>query len=163
MPTDKSKIQKERLERQRRYRARHKTFSLSYTTEEAMTLKREAQKRKMKVPEYIKAIVEAQLNGNGYIAPTESKQEELIFLLRKIGNNINQHTRHVHQSRVVKYKDIEMLQDKLLDIERQVVHLLGQPPEITGLLNDYLNQNPERLHNLITWLNNYHDHQDSTN
>lgn len=146
---------KKERERKRLYRARHRTFRVTYTRQEAKGLEREAGKYNKSVPEFLKALVSAHKETKGYILPPDNNLHELIFLLRKIGNNINQHTRHVNASKEVRYIDIERLQNHLLDIEKVVTQSLTQPQAITEVLEEYLRQNPEKLQALIKWLNHY--------
>lgn len=144
-----------RRERKRRYRASHRTYSLSFTISEAKEIEREADKYCKTAPQFIKALVEAHLNGNGYVIQDESRLKDLVYQLRMVGSNLNQTVRHINSKKEVSYKDVEQLQNQLNAIENHVVKALTQPTEITQVLQKYLKQNPAKLHTLINWLNQY--------
>lgn len=155
MPFEDDNKGRNRRERKRRYRARHRTYSLSFTIAEAKEIEREADKYGKTTPQFIKTLVEVHLNGNGYLMHDESKLQDLVYQLRKVGSNLNQTVRHINSTREVSYKDVERLQNQLNAIENQVVKALTQPPEITQILQEYLKQNPQKLQILINWLNQY--------
>lgn len=155
MPPDNHEKRKRERERKREYRSRHKTYRLSYTIETSLELNRQAGKYGKSVPQFIKAVVKAHIEGNGYVPLSENKVQDLVFQLRKVGNNLNQVVRHVNAKREVRLEDIEQMQNQLNEIENQVVKALTQPQEISEVLEEYLEQNPEKLQSLINWLNQY--------
>lgn len=143
-------------DRKAKYRKSHKTFSLSFSLEKAKALNEEAKKYDKTPPELIKSLVDACLHGTGYIVPKESTLRELLLALRRIGNNINQLTRHVHSEGVITHNDIERLQTQLKELEGKLLSALTLPPTIHELLVEYLLDYPEQLQSLIQWLNQHH-------
>lgn len=125
---------KKRREHKRAYRARHRTYSLSYHKDEAAVLEELASQTGQSVPEYIRAVVKAAGKGTSYVVPDGDRVQTLLLALRRIGNNINQLVRYCHGNRVVTYADLTRLQEHLSEVESVVHQTMTQPPKLTTLV-----------------------------
>lgn len=157
MPENRKEIMRER---KRRYRKRHRAVNLNYSFEKLRTIEKEASKHGMKLPKYLKTIIEKSLAHFGYIAPNPSQLQNIILDIRKVSNNINQLVRYCHIHNEVKQVDITYLQKQLIELENKIIQSIECPHEISVLLSELLSQHPEKLHFLITWLNDYKNSTD---
>ena len=141
-----------RREQKRRYRATHRTYRLNFTLKAARELERLASEKGMDVPQYIKALISSGGTQTGYILPRDSKLNDLLLALRRVGNNINQLTRYCHSNHEVTYTDIRNLKSHLGQIEDVVTKALQYPPEITEILKEHLDQNPQSASALMDFI-----------
>lgn len=142
-------------ERKREYRKRNRTFSVSFSNPEAAKVVAHATSKGYSVPELVKALIKADMVGNGYVLPDDGKLEQLIYEFRKIGNNLNQTVRFANSRRELDLKGFQQMQRLLAQLEQTVIEKLTLPPTIFDVLGDYLNQNPEEAGRLIEWLEAY--------
>ena len=157
--SEKKKIPVEVLrERKLKYRKSHKLVGLNYSFEKLQEIKKAAAKRKMKAPQYMKAVIENSLTHTGYIVPDDVQLQKLVLSIRAISNNINQLVRYTHERRDVTQKDIEYLQKQLLSLEQSIIQALAHPPELIAFLSDYLLKNPEKKAGLIACISQSNDH-----
>lgn len=140
-----------------RYRARHKTYCLNFSLEEAKELERLASKRNLRIPSYIKAFLNASQNHSGYVVPNEETLQALILEIRAIGTNINQLVRYIHTYRVMEYSDIEKLNNRLSSLEYCITTALSHPPAVTDILEQHLAQHPEKRAELCAWVRRYEE------
>jgi hypothetical protein len=142
-------------DRKARYRKSHKTFSLSFSLEKAKALKEEAKRYNKTSPELIKSLVDACLNGTGYIVPKEANLQALSLAMRRIGSNLNQVVRHIHVEGVITHRDIECLQKHLFELETEIKSALTKPTSIKDFLIEQFSENPETFQPFKDWLNQY--------
>lgn len=129
-PTD-EQLKQKRAEQKRAYRKTHQTINLSFLNEEASEIGEKAKKIGIDIPKYLKALVKADMKGKGtLLSPLqERKIAEVIVEIKRVGNNINQIIRNVHTSKEVRYDDIRALQQRLSELEKNVVAILSNQSE----------------------------------
>ncbi len=125
-------IREKRAEQKRAYRKTHQTINLSFLKKEAIEIDKNAQKKGMDIPKYIKALVKTDLQGMTVFLSSqqEKKIAEVIIEIKRVGNNINQIIRNVHTSKEVRYDDIRVLQQRLSELEKNVVNMLSPQTEV---------------------------------
>lgn len=125
-------IRKKRAEQKRAYRKTHQTINLSFLNEEARDIDKKAKELRMDIPKYLKALVKADLHGKTtFLTPLQEKNiAEVIIEIKRVGNNINQIIRNVHNSKEVRYDDIRALQQRLTELEKNVIDKLSPQMEI---------------------------------
>jgi hypothetical protein len=124
-------IRHKRAEQKRAYRKTHQTVNLSFLNDEASEIDKKANDNGMDIPKYLKALVKADLNGKAtFLSPQQEKKiADVIIEIKRVGNNINQLIRNVHTSKEVRYEDIRALQQRLTELEKNVIDMLSNPRE----------------------------------
>lgn len=113
-----------------------------YLTEREFEVLAAAAKRHgMKLGTFIRLAAMAYVKTE-YLLPSDNAVHELEVSLRRIGNNINQLTKHVHQ-RGFTPDDLVAFQQKLNELETQVSQFLRQPLPLAEFLKNLLLQKPE--------------------
>lgn len=74
-------------ERQREFRAKYRSVTVSFLKKEATELEAYAKLHELKLSDFVKACVFAYLN-QGFIIPNNDKIQRLELLLLRIGNNV---------------------------------------------------------------------------
>lgn len=148
----KEEKQKKWREQKQSYRNRHKTVCISFTQERGKELEEMATLHKLPLADYIKALVEAHVKGNGYVVPDNGSIERLSFLLRNVATNINQLVRYAHLEQGVNFNDIQKLQQQLAIMESHIKNSLALPPNIETVVTEYLSQNPDKREQLLQFL-----------
>jgi hypothetical protein len=125
-------IREKRAEQKRAYRKTHQTINLSFLNEEAIEIDNKAHEKGMDIPKYLKALVKNDLQGKSvFLSPQQEKKiAEVIIEIKRVGNNINQLIRNVHTSKEVRYDDIRGLQQRLSELEKNVINMLSPQTEI---------------------------------
>ncbi len=144
--------QKKWREMKRAYRNRHKAVCVSFTQERGKELQEMATLHKLPLADFVKALVEAHIKGNGYVVPDHGHIDRLSFLLRNVATNINQLVRYAHIEQGVNFSDIQKLQQQLAIMESHIKHTLSIPPHIETVLTEFLNQYPTKREKLIQFL-----------
>lgn len=128
-------IRQKRAEQKRAYRKTHQTINLSFLNEEANEIYKKAQESGLDIPKYLKALVKANIKGMAtYLSPQQEKNiAEVVIEIKRVGNNINQLIRNVHTSKEVRYDDIRLLQQRLTELEKNVIDMLSNPREAIEL------------------------------
>ena len=156
MPRKMSETSKD-TERKREYRKHNRTFSVSFPKVDASKVEQHAKAKGYSVPDLIKALIKADMVGNGYVLPNDGKLEQMVYEFRKIGNNLNQTVRFANSRRELDLKGFQQMQSLLAQLERTVVETMTLPPNVFEVLGNYLKQNPKEASRLIAWLETY-DH-----
>lgn len=142
-------------ERKKRFRDRNQTFTLSLPKKEAQGLEKHTRKKGYKVPDYLKAIIYADIHGTGYVMPSDNRLQELSLALRKIGNNANQLTRYAHYEKGITMEEVKQFQSLLQQCEREVRETLTHPSNILDVLRNHLQTRPSDKNLIIQWLYDY--------
>lgn len=145
--------------RKKRFRERNCTYTLSLPKPEAKELELFASKKGIKVSEYIKALIQADIHGTGYVMPSDNRLQELSLALRRIGNNANQLTRYAHYEKGITLEEVKQFQFLLQTLEREVRDTITRPSNIIDLLREHLRERPTDLSHITQWL---YDHQNPT-
>ncbi|QGY44846.1 plasmid mobilization relaxosome protein MobC [Maribellus comscasis] len=119
----------------------HKRKSVYLTQKEMSVLMTAAKRHGMRLGTFIRFAALAYVKTE-YLLPSDSKIQELEVALRRIGNNINQLTKHVHQRGFTK-EDLVAFQQKLNELENRVSDFLRQPLPLKEFLKNLLHQKPE--------------------
>ncbi|MCF8276178.1 MAG: MobC family plasmid mobilization relaxosome protein [Flavobacteriales bacterium] len=149
-------------ERKQEYRKRHRTFSVSLPKVEAEKVLNHAKSTGFSVPELIKALIKADMEGNGYVLPDDGKLEQMVYEFKKIGNNLNQTVRFANSRRELDLKGFQQMQELLKQLEETVIETITLPPSIFEVLKQYLEQHPDEVGRLTAWLNTYDNQGHST-
>lgn len=142
-------------ERQRKWRSKHQSFTVSFTKSEAREIEAMAKKKGYSMCEYLKALAIADLNGLSYVRHQDDSLQRMILETRAIGVNINQVVRFVNTYRELRLQDFQALQRLLAELESKVTKYIERRPLITDQLDSYLNDNPTHVKSLIEWLSKY--------
>lgn len=129
---------KARLER---FRNKHKRKEVSLTPQEFDILAAAARKHEIQLGTFIRLAAVAYVKTE-FLLPSNNRVQELEVALRRIGNNINQLTKHVHQHGMTR-EDLLAFQNKLNELEDHVAHALRQPVTLEEFLSKLLNRQPE--------------------
>lgn len=143
--------------RLKHFRSSHKRKEVSLSQKEFETLATAAKKHGVQLGTFIRLAALAYVKTE-FLLPSDSRIQELEVALRRIGNNINQLTRHVHQHGMTS-EDLLAFQNKLNELEDQVVHALRQPLPLKGFLTQLLKNQPEYaevLEEVLTIFHNDH-------
>jgi len=138
--------------RKRDFRARNRTYTFSISKDEAEQLEKHAGKKGFPVPEYIKALLEADMNGIGYVVPNDGRLQAVALLLRRIGVNINQTVHWINANREVSISDLHTLQRQLMELETKVLDTIKRPDDIISVVREHLNDHPNDRTHLMRWL-----------
>jgi hypothetical protein len=148
-------IKAKRREFKRKYRERHRTYSVSFRKDDADELETKAAELNLDVPEFIKSLISTSRGNAGYIVPAESRIQELLLALRRIGNNINQLVRYCHSTRAMGHSEVERLTEYLAEIESVVKEALTKPPRIETLVDQEVQKHPWLKQVLLTILESH--------
>lgn len=129
---------KARLEK---FEESHTRKAVFLTEKEFEVLAAAAKRHGMKLGTFIRLAAMAYVKTE-YLLPSDSAVHELEVSLRRIGNNINQLTKHVHQ-RGFSPEDLVAFQQKLNELETQVSQFLRQPLPLAEFLKNLLLKKPE--------------------
>ncbi|MGE0637683.1 MAG: plasmid mobilization relaxosome protein MobC [Bacteroidia bacterium] len=141
--------------RKKQYRSRHRSVTLSFPMDVAKNVEAKATNHGKTLPDFIKSLIAANLEGTGYVLPKDNNIQTLIIELRRIGTNVNQLVRHINSVRDISQTDITQMQKHLLEVEQQVKAALMKPQSFQDFISDYLKKHPEHLQALIDFLNDY--------
>ena len=143
--------------RKQRFRERNCTYTLSLPKPEAKELEHHAKKKGLKVSDYLKTLISAEIHGTGYVMPSDNRLQELSLAIRRIGNNANQLTRYAHYEKGITLQEIQQFQYLLQSLEREVRNTLTRPSNIIDLLREHLRERPADSPLIIQWLYDYQD------
>lgn len=116
-------------EQKQAYRKNRKEYILILTPEQSLKVEELANEKQMGVQEYIKELLKANSEGNGYVVPKDSEIKYLVLEIRKIGSNINQIVKHINTVKAVSMYDIQRLKERLTQLEHLVISSLTNPPK----------------------------------
>lgn len=116
-------------EQKQAYRKNRKEYILILTHEESLKAEELAKEKRMSVQEYLKALLKANSEGNGYVVPKENEINLLILEIRKIGSNVNQIVKHINTVKAISIYDIQRLKERLTQLEHLVINSLTNPPK----------------------------------
>lgn len=100
-----------------------------FTMEEFQELETLAKKYNMKLSPFIKASTFA-YHQNQYIPIEEYKISEIESILREINSRIASSIQYIHLSEQIYIKDIENIKQSLFKLERNIAHILSNPPRL---------------------------------
>ncbi len=144
--------------RLKRFRSSHQRKEVSLSQKEFDTLAIAAKRHGVQLGTFIRLAALAYVKAE-FLLPSDSRIQELEIALRRIGNNINQLTRHVHQQGMTQ-EDLSAFQNKLNELEDRVAHALRQPIPLKDFLSQLLKKQPEYAEVLEQVLNEFrNDHQ----
>lgn len=152
---NKEERQKKWREQKQNYRNRHKTVCISFTQTRGKELGELAMVQKLTLPDFLKSLVEAHVNGNGYVVSENGNIERLSYLLRRVSNSINQLVRYAHIEQGVTYNDLQKLQQQLSLMEAQIKNYLSLPPDIETVIVQHISNNPGKREQLIQFISSY--------
>lgn len=118
-------------QKQKEFRETHIRKEIYLTKREFGYLKGAAEKHQMKLSRFIKKIAFAYLKQL-FIVPDDTHVRNLELELRRIGNNINQVTKHVNQKSEVKEEHVQVLLVLLKKIDNKVSNALRNPSKVQG-------------------------------
>jgi hypothetical protein len=131
----------ENKERLKKFRTQHHRHEISLSQDDFNLLSLASKKYGVQLGTFIRIAAIAYVRSE-YLLPSDSRIQELEVAIRRIGNNINQLTRHVHQSGFTQ-GDLESLQNKLNELEDKIAHTIRQPLPLNEFLKLLLKRNPE--------------------
>ena len=115
-------------EQKQAYRKNRKEYILILTPEQSLKVEELAIEKQMSVQEYLKALLKANSEGNGYVVPKDNELKYLVLEIRKIGSNVNQIVRHINTVKAISVHDIQRLKERLLELEHLILNSLTNPP-----------------------------------
>ena len=146
---------KERLQKFRSNNSRQE-ISLNATDLEILT--KHAENHGLKLGTFIRKSALAYLKTE-YLLPENNRVKDLELGIRRIGNQINQLLRHVHQFGFTPDNQKE-LREKINQLEDKVSYAMRQPLPLKEFLRQLLKRKPEYIHDLKQALNDSHnDHK----
>ncbi|MBK9507507.1 MAG: plasmid mobilization relaxosome protein MobC [Bacteroidetes bacterium] len=116
-------------EQKQAYRKTRKEYILILTPEQSLKVEELANEKQMSVQEYIKELLKANTEGNGYVVPKDSGIKYLVLEIRKIGSNVNQIVKHINTVKAISIYDIQRLKERLTQLEHLVINSLTNPPK----------------------------------
>lgn len=154
-------IRKAARQRQQKFRAKNRSFTVSFLKSEAKDIEARAKRKGYSVSEYLKALAQADMNGIGYVRPQDDTLQRMILEFRAIGVNLNQVVRYVNTYREMRLEDFRALQNLLYELERKVAEHIERPPRLLDELTAYLREHPDHINRLIDWLYDHKSHTDT--
>lgn len=122
------------------YRKRNKTISVSIPKKEAKELETLAKDHNQALATYIKNIVRAHRQQNGYVLPDSDTLIRLERILRITANNINQCVRYTHIKKLIDQNDLRYLQKQIISMHESIEKALKMPENIEDVVSLYLSQ-----------------------
>ena len=145
-------------ERLQKFRASNSRQEISLNAADLELLTKQAENHGLKLGTFIRKSALAYLKTE-YLLPENNRIKELEIGIRRIGNQINQLLRHVHQFGFTPDNQKE-LREKINQLEDKVSYALRQPLPLNEFLRQLLKRKPEYIHELKQVLNDSHnDHK----
>ena len=142
---------------------RHTSITLSYPNHEAATLKKEAERYQMKLPEYLRQCIDA-YRSQTFILPNEEQVRSLEIELKRIGNNINQIAKHLNQQQSNPHSSIELVRKELEAFDQKFSRIFRTPWKLKSFIEKRIEEDPTVLLMLLQLVTQnikqqLHDHQ----
>lgn len=121
-------------------KAKAHRVELVFGAKDYKALKSEADSHKMRVATYVKKSLEAQRKET-YILPDKEAMQKVIFLLSRIGGNVNQIAFQANREKSVRYAEFEKLQSEIRSLKKETIKALAMPQTLRAFLKHQNAQN----------------------
>ena len=115
--------------------------NITFSLEEYDLIEDQAKDHDMKVAAFIREAILAYIEGE-VLLPQDHISKGVMHEINKIGNNINQLVRYIHQRSNITKEDIFSLKNDLQVIEGFIKQQYQTPPNLIDIVKDRMKHNP---------------------
>lgn len=135
----------------RRWRKMHRQVMVSFTPAKAKKISVMAKKQNLTLSQYIQRCVQACLDDKRFVY-NKKQMRQTEVLLARLGSNVNQITRAMHQGRVSPENAEQRVVCLLDDAKREMRRISAEAIDIMELIEQYVSEFPEERHTIKNFL-----------